>query len=111
MRYLLLSLLTITGCANGCPCTKKAATPLPPPPPREFRAAWVATVANIDWPSKPGLPVAQQRAEMEAILDNAAQLHLNAIVLQVRTSCDAFYASPYEPWSEYLTGAQGVAPK
>ena len=22
----------------------------PPPFPREFRAAWVATVANIDWP-------------------------------------------------------------
>src|SRR5215218_324946 len=81
-----------------------------PPPPREFRAAWVATVANIDWPSKPGLPVAQQLSEMNAILDKAVDLNLNAIVLQVRTSADAFYASDYEPWSEYLTGQQGRAP-
>src|SRR5215218_9578812 len=81
-----------------------------PPPPREFRAAWVATVANIDWPSKPGLPVTQQIAEMHTILDRAHELNLNALILQVRTSCDAFYASPYEPWSEYLTGRQGQPP-
>src|SRR6187402_2818752 len=99
---LLLSLLTITGCSSWCPCAKKAETPLPPPPPREFRAAWVATVANIDWPSKPGLPVSQQIEEMHRILDKAVELKLNALILQVRTSCDAFYASPYEPWSEYL---------
>src|SRR5260221_5057453 len=82
--------------------------PLPPPPPREFRAAWVATVGNIDWPSKPNLTPEQQRAEMVAILDKAADLHLNAVILQVRTSFDAFYSSAYEPWSEYLTGRQGV---
>ena len=83
---------------------------LPPAPPREFRAAWVATVGNIDWPSKPNLTPEQQRAEMTAILDKAADLHLNAIILQVRTSFDAFYSSDYEPWSEYLTGKQGVPP-
>ena len=115
MRPLLIPcaafLLCLSGCANWCPCTKKAdATPLPPAPPREFRAAWVATVANIDWPSKPGLPVARQIEEIHAILDKAVELNLNAIVLQVRTTCDALYASPYEPWSEYLTGKQGVAP-
>ena len=43
-----------------------------PPPAREFRAAWIATVANIDWPSKPGLPVAQQKAELISLLDRAA---------------------------------------
>jgi hypothetical protein len=48
---------------------------------------------------------------MHAILDKSAELNLNAIILQVRTSCDAFYASPYEPWSEYLTGKQGVPPE
>ena len=84
---------------------------IPPPAPREFRAAWVATVANIDWPSRPGLPVAQQRAEMTAILDRARALNLNAIILQVRPAADALYASRYEPWSEYLTGAQGREPK
>jgi uncharacterized lipoprotein YddW (UPF0748 family) len=84
--------------------------PEAPPAPREFRAAWVATVANIDWPSKPGLPVAQQRTEMIAILDKARALNLNAIILQVRPSADALYASELEPWSEYLTGVQGRAP-
>jgi uncharacterized lipoprotein YddW (UPF0748 family) len=83
----------------------------PPPAPREFRAAWVATVANIDWPSKPGLPVEQQRRELIAILDRAQSLKLNAIILQVRPAADALYPSPLEPWSEYLCGAQGRAPE
>jgi uncharacterized lipoprotein YddW (UPF0748 family) len=84
---------------------------LPPPPAREFRGAWLATVANIDWPSKPGLPVAQQKAELISLLDRAAQLKFNAVLFQVRPVCDAFYASPLEPWSEYLTGTQGRAPE
>jgi uncharacterized lipoprotein YddW (UPF0748 family) len=82
----------------------------PPPAPREFRAAWVATVANIDWPSKPGLGAQQQQAEAIAILDRARELNLNAIVLQVRPSADALYDSKLEPWSYYLTGQQGKAP-
>jgi uncharacterized lipoprotein YddW (UPF0748 family) len=86
------------------------AIPLAPAPPREFRGVWVATVANIDWPSKPGLPVDQQQAELLAILDKSVQMHLNAVVFQVRPACDALYASPFEPWSEYLTGQQGKAP-
>ncbi|MGH7975233.1 MAG: glycoside hydrolase family 10 protein, partial [Limisphaerales bacterium] len=84
---------------------------VPPLPPREFRGAWIATVANIDWPSKPGLPVAQQKAELISLLDRAAQLKLNAVIFQVRSACDAMYASPLEPWSEYLTGTQGKAPQ
>ncbi len=83
---------------------------IPPPPVREFRAAWIATVANLDWPSKPGLPVAQQQAELNSLLDRAAQLHFNAVFFQVRSVSDAFYASAIEPWSEYLTGTQGRAP-
>jgi uncharacterized lipoprotein YddW (UPF0748 family) len=78
---------------------------------REFRGVWVATVENIDWPSKRGLPVARQQAELLAILDKAAQLHLNAVLLQVRPACDALYASDLEPWSEYLTGTQGQGPQ
>jgi uncharacterized lipoprotein YddW (UPF0748 family) len=81
-----------------------------PPPAREFRGAWIATVANIDWPSKPGLSVAQQKAELISLLDRAAQLHFNAIFFQVRPVADALYASPLEPWSEYLTGVQGKMP-
>jgi uncharacterized lipoprotein YddW (UPF0748 family) len=84
----------------------------PPEPPREFRGAWIAVVAtNQDWPSEPGLPVAQQKAELIALLDHAAQLHFNAIIFQVRPACDAIYASPIEPWSERITGTQGKAPE
>ena len=83
---------------------------LPPAAPREFRAAWVATVANIDWPSKRDLTVAQQQAEIIKIVDHAKALNLNALLLQVRTSADAMYPSEIEPWSEYLTGEQGRAP-
>ncbi len=81
-----------------------------PPVLREFRGVWVATVANIDWPSKPGLPVATQQQELLAILDRAAELHLNAVIFQVRPAADALYKSDIEPWSEYLTGTQGRAP-
>ncbi|HXT15242.1 MAG TPA: family 10 glycosylhydrolase [Gemmatimonadaceae bacterium] len=83
----------------------------PPAIQREFRAIWVATVANIDWPSKPGLSTWDQQRELLAILDRAASLHLNAVILQVRPGADAFYASPYEPWSQFLTGRQGRAPE
>ncbi|MGH7950664.1 MAG: glycoside hydrolase family 10 protein [Limisphaerales bacterium] len=83
----------------------------PSAPAREFRGAWIATVGNIDWPSKPGLSVAEQKAELRSLLDTAVQLKLNAVVFQVRPECDAFYASPIEPWSEYLTGVQGRPPQ
>jgi uncharacterized lipoprotein YddW (UPF0748 family) len=83
-----------------------------PEPPREFRGAWIAAVAtNQDWPSKPGLSVAQQKAELVALIDRAAQLHFNAIIFQVRPAADAIYASPIEPWSERITGTQGRAPE
>ncbi|WIV98301.1 glycoside hydrolase family 10 protein [Kinneretia aquatilis] len=82
-----------------------------PLPLREFRAVWVATVANIDWPSRKGLSSAQQQAEAIALLDLAVQLQLNAVILQVRPSADALFDSPLEPWSEYLSGSQGQAPE
>ncbi len=78
---------------------------------REFRGAWVASVANIDWPSRPGLSTWEQQAELVAILDRAVALRLNAVILQVRPAADALYDSPHEPWSEYLTGVQGKAPE
>ncbi|MEM1118024.1 MAG: family 10 glycosylhydrolase [Bacteroidota bacterium] len=82
-----------------------------PGPAREFRGAWVATVANIDWPSTPGLSTAAQQAELIAILDRAVDLGLNAIVFQVRPMADALYNSPIEPWSAYLTGTEGERPE
>lgn len=89
----------------------KALNGTPPPIPREFRGVWVATVGNRDWPSAPGLPVAEQKAELVAILAKAAQLNLNAVIFQVRPACDALYASRLEPWSEYLSGQMGRAPE
>ncbi|HEY3901006.1 MAG TPA: family 10 glycosylhydrolase [Chthoniobacter sp.] len=76
----------------------------------EFRGAWVATVFNLDWPSKPGLPAAEQKAQLVAMLDRAQQLKLNAILLQVRSESDACYASKREPWSRFLAGKEGVDP-
>ncbi len=81
-----------------------------PEAPREFRGVWVASVANIDWPSRTGLTNAQLKAEFDKICDKCSEVHLNAIILQVRPSADALYASRYEPWSAYLSGTQGVAP-
>ncbi len=78
---------------------------------RAFRGAWVASVANIDWPTKPGLTSFEQQAELLAILDRAPALNLNAVLLQVRPAADALYASPYEPWSAYLTGREGRPPE
>jgi uncharacterized lipoprotein YddW (UPF0748 family) len=77
---------------------------------REFRGTWVASVANIDWPSSPDLTVDQQKAELLQILDRMQSLNMNALILQVRPAGDAFYASELEPWSYWLTGQQGKAP-
>ncbi|HEY0928942.1 MAG TPA: family 10 glycosylhydrolase [Gemmatimonas sp.] len=82
----------------------------PPPVLREFRGVWVASVANIDWPSKRTLSTAEQQTELLTLLDRAAELKLNAVIFQVRPAADALYESSIEPWSEYLTGAQGRRP-
>ena len=78
--------------------------------PREFRAAWVATVANINWPSAPGLPMEIQKKEALALLDLLDSANYNAVIFQVRPQADALYKSDLEPWSYFLTGEQGVAP-
>ena len=88
--------------------------PFPPPTlptiPREFRAAWIASVANINWPSKPGLSTEEQQAEAIDLLDYLQTNNFNAVILQVRPQADALYASSIEPWSYFLTGQQNKAP-
>lgn len=71
---------------------------------------WIASVENIDFPSRTGLSVAEQKKEFEAWLDLAVRLNLNTVISQVRPAADAFWPSPYEPWSRYLTGTQGKDP-
>jgi uncharacterized lipoprotein YddW (UPF0748 family) len=114
--------LAVFAPAGGAARAQSAAAPPPPPPrdsldslapppvPREFRGLWVASVANIDWPSKPGLTIWEQQAELIVLLNQAEAMRLNAIILQVRPECDALYASSLEPWSYFLTGAMGRAP-
>ncbi|MEV0369802.1 family 10 glycosylhydrolase [Streptomyces sp. NPDC050636] len=80
------------------------------PPRRELRGMWLATVANRDWPSAPGLDPAQQQNELLAHLDTAAARRLNTVFFQVRPTADALWPSPYEPWAQYLTGEQGRHP-
>ncbi|CAN5121399.1 glycoside hydrolase family 10 protein [soil metagenome] len=108
-RTLLLSLVIVAGLAGNAWC-QSSADRSPPPVPREMRAVWIATVDNMDWPSRAGLTSDQQKSELLAILDKVADLRMNAVILQVRPAADAFYASKLEPWSEYLTGVMGKAP-
>src|SRR5688500_7932624 len=110
-RVLIVALIALTGFDTACAQPSPTASPITAPPvDREFRAVWVASVSNIDWPSKPGLSTREQQDELIELLDRAAALRLNAVIFQVRPGADALYASPYEPWSEYLTGQMGKAP-
>ena len=92
------------------PCEVADASCLPPSMAREFRGVWIASVANIDWPSKPGLSTTDAKNELLRLLDRARASGLNAVIFQVRPAGDALYASELEPWSEFLTGQQGRAP-
>lgn len=79
-------------------------------PKREFRGAWIATYLNIDWPNRSQTPV-QQQAALLTILDHHKATGLTALFIQVRSQCDAMYASGIEPWSADLTGTQGKVPE
>jgi uncharacterized lipoprotein YddW (UPF0748 family) len=102
--FALAALATLAAApdASAVPRRRHAATAM--------RGVWVATVANRDWPSKPGLTAAEQRRELTGLLDLAVRDRLNAVMFQVRPTADALWPSPYEPWSEFLTGTQGRDP-
>ena len=76
----------------------------------EFRGVWIATVSNIDWPGSGNYDPDSQKLEFTRLLDMHQRNGINAVVVQIRPAADAFYPSPYEPWSEWLTGRQGVPP-
>ncbi len=96
---------TVRAAAAAETCTASGTRPK-----RQLRGVWIATVHNSDWPSKPGLTPARQRAEYVTILDNAVKRRLNAVFVQVRPESDALYRSSLEPWSKYLTGSAGRDP-
>lgn len=111
---LLASLATMAACSGGTDSTAPGpispADTAAPPLEREMRGLWIATVANIDWPSTRTLSASQQKAELIDILDRAKAAGLNTIVFHVRPAGDAVYDSPLEPWASLLTGTQGGNP-
>lgn len=125
-RGALASLVAIVAACGGDAPTvpKDTGNPTSPTPPggtttsaftvpaitREFRGMWIATVANIDWPSATTLSAAQQQVELDALVSTAQSIGLNAVILQVRAAGDALYPSSVEPWSRSLTGVQGRDP-
>ena len=104
MRTVTFVLLALCSVAS-------AQSPIDPPPlPREFRGAWVASVNNSTWPPRPGMSESEQKKEAIRQLDRVVELKMNAVVFQVRPAADALYRSKIEPWSEYLSGTQGQDP-
>ncbi len=77
---------------------------------QQFRGVWIATVQNIDWPSRPSLSATVQQQEFVYLLDQVQQMNMNAVIVQIKPEADAFYPSCYGPWSAYLTGTQGKDP-
>ena len=80
----ILCLILLNACAPGSKSAKTGTISTAPKADAEFRAAWVATVANINWPSKPGLSTEEQKKEAIALLDFLQQHHFNAVIFQVR---------------------------
>ncbi|GAA4249673.1 glycoside hydrolase family 10 protein [Dactylosporangium darangshiense] len=104
----MLTAVPLTGpsAAAAAPaCAVDQATPK-----HQMRAMWIASVVNIDWPSAPGKSPDELKAEYDGWLALAKSLNFNAVVVQVRPHADAFWPSPYEPWSQYLTGVAGQDP-
>ncbi len=107
---------TSSATSSAAPSPAAAAKPShscttdPAAPKRQLRADWIASVVNIDWPSRPGLSVEQQKSELIGWYDEAVDRGLNAVVVQVRPTADSFWPSAIEPWSKYLTGTQGQDP-
>jgi uncharacterized lipoprotein YddW (UPF0748 family) len=79
-------------------------------PKNEFRAVWIATVVNIDWPKSGSDSIKKQKADFIEILDSYKKLNYNAVIVQIRSVGDSFYPSKLAPWSKYLTGKEGQAP-
>src|SRR5581483_4979051 len=112
LTALALPLVLGTSISSRLP-TLEGQPSAPPSVPREFRGAWVTPMWDRgfrDWPSAPGLSPDSQRAELRGLLDHAAAIGLNALIMHVRVAGDAFYPTKYAPWSAMLSGTSGVGP-
>jgi uncharacterized lipoprotein YddW (UPF0748 family) len=107
-------LFCITLVFNSCKDDKGEVLPEPEVesglnfPKKEMRAAWFATVWELDWPGVRG--EAAQKQKYRAMLDRLQELKFNTVIFQVKGMADAFYNSPYEPWSAAVSGTRGVDP-
>jgi len=81
-----------------------------PPPKRELRGAWVATVANIDFPKRGTPNGIAQKEQWKKLIERLKKTGFNAVFVQIRPAGDALYESDIAPWSAFLTGKQGQAP-
>lgn len=105
-KYLILNLfLLILSFTNGYAQDNSTTNPK-----NEFRAVWIATVANIDWPTTNTDSVEKQKKDFLTILDTYKKLNYNVVIVQIRSAGDAMYPTNLAPWSKYLTGKQGLAP-
>jgi len=102
MKFFFLSFLLLPCCLLPVHSSAQAKP--------EFRGVWVATVDNIDWPSRGNFNSDSQKVEFIKLLDMHQRNGMNAMIVQIRPVTDAFYPSQYEPWSEFLTGTQGRPP-
>ena len=75
----------------------------------EMRGLWIATVNNINFPSKKGLSKKALEKELSAIVDFASENGFNTIMFQVRPAADALYRSEIFPQSKYVSGTCGKA--
>ncbi len=110
IRFMIRKLILTIIASSALVASTQAQISNQPKIQREFRAAWVATVANINWPSKPGLTTQQQQDEAIVLLDLLKKNNMNAVIFQIRPQADALYKSNFEPWSYFLSGEQGKAP-
>ena len=74
---------------------------------REMRGAWIQCVNG----QFQGLGKQKMQSTLTYQLDELQKDGVNVIIFQVRPECDALYESKLEPWSRFLTGQQGIAPK
>ena len=97
--FAVFCLFLFIGCSS-LPKSKKY-------PENEFRAIWIATVVNIDWPKNGTDAIDKQKRDFLALLDFYKALNFNVAIVQIRTAGDAFYDSKFAPWSRFLTGKEG----
>lgn len=110
IAFLVLNMIAPEAGAQPVPSVPCPNPATATPPIRQLRAAWIATVTNINWPSAPGLSISKQQQEYVTLLNGMQQMNMNAVIVQVKAGADAFYPSQYFPWSHYLTGVEGKNP-